>query len=103
MRGNQIVKQDPLPVTGDALSNVPVFSCIIYVRQNADRTVSGRVANLAGLNSSGPSERDVLSRLSREFKAQVMSLHHEGKEIPWIDPPTPAEADELVRSIPVHL
>ena len=104
--GKQIMKPDPeqkLPVTGDAVPNVPVFSCIIYIRQNEDRTVSGRVANLAGLSSSGASERDVLSRLSREFKTQVMGLHQDGKEIPWIDPPTPAESDERVRSIPVHL
>jgi len=51
--------QEKRPVTGDAVPNVPVFSCIIYIRQNEDRTVSGRVANLAGLNTSGTSERDV--------------------------------------------
>lgn len=92
-----------LPITADVAPNVPVFSCIIYIRQNEDRTVTGRVANLAGLSSSGASERDVLSRLSREFKAQVLGLHQEGKEIPWVDPPTAAVPDERVRSIPVHL
>jgi len=100
------VQPDPdkaLTVTGDAVPNAPVFSCTIYVRQNDDGTVSGRVANLAGLTASGASERDVLSRLSREFKTQVMGLHQDGKEIPWIDSPTPAESDERVRSIPVHL
>ena len=100
------MKPDPhekLPVTGDAVPNVPVFSCIIYIRHNEDRTVSGRVANLAGLSSDGASERDVLSRLSREFKAQVMGLHQDGKEIPWIEPLLPVESDERVRSIPVHL
>jgi len=97
------VKPDPLPVTGDAVPDVPVFSCIVYIRQNEHGKVSGRVANLAGLSSDGESERDVLSRLTREFKAQVKSLHQEGKEIPWIDPPVSVEADERVRSIPIHL
>jgi len=45
----------------------------------------------------------VLSRLSREFKTQVMGMHQDGKEIPWIEPPMLAESDERVRSIPVHL
>lgn len=94
---------DKLPVTGDAVPQVPVFSCVIYIRRNEDGKVSGRVANLEGLTSSGFSERDVLSRLSKEFKAQVMSLHQDGKPIPLIEPPLPPEADESVRSIPVHL
>ena len=97
------MKPDPLPLTGDAVPNVPVFRCIIYIRQNEDRTVTGRVANFAGLSSSGAAERDVLSRLSREFKAQVMLLHQDGKEIPLIEPPMPPEPGERVRSIPVHL
>ncbi len=92
-----------LPLTGEAVPNVPVFSCVIYVRTNEDGNVSGRVANFAGLSASGGAERDVLSKLSREFKAHVMELHQAGKEIPWIDPPSPAESDERVRSIPVHL
>ena len=94
---------DKLPVTGDAVPNVPVFSCVIYIRKNEDGNVSGRVANLAGFSASGASERSVLSKISKEFKAQVMSLHQEGKTIPWIEPPLPPAADESVRSIPVHL
>ncbi len=94
---------EKLPVTGDTVPQVPVFSCVIYIRKTEDGKVAGRVANFAGLSSSGFSERDVLSRLSKEFKAQVINLHQEGKPIPLIEPPQPPEPDENVRSIPVHL
>lgn len=99
---------DSLGITGDAKPNVPVFACLVYVCHNVDGTVCGRVANLAGgdsgdIGASGSSERDVLAKVTREFKALVMKMHEEKQEIPWIDPPQPPLDTERVRSIPVHL
>ncbi len=92
----------PLQVTGDARPNVPAFACQLYVRHNDDGTVTGRVANLSGIEITAGTERDVLVRASREFKRQVTQMLADDKEIPWIDPILPAQPDEKVRSIPLH-
>ena len=99
---------NPLEITGDSKPNVPVFSCMVYVQTNEDGTVSGRVANLVGADSgeiraSGNSERDVLSKVTREFKTRVSKILEEGQEIPWIDPQQPPLENEQVRSVPLHL
>jgi hypothetical protein len=99
---------NPLGIAGDSKPAVPVFSCIVYVCKTADGTISGRVANLTGDDSadiiaSGNSERDVLFKLTREFKSRVSRMHGKHQEIPWIDPPHPPLANEQVRYIPVHL
>ena len=96
-----------LPITGDAKPNVPVFACLVYVCHAEDGTVSGKVVNLDGgdagpIEASGSSERDLLGKLTREFKSRVFEMHEQGQAIPWIDPPPP-QADEQTRSIPVHL
>ena len=82
---------------------VPVYRCLVNVRRTEDGIVTGRVANLAGIESSGAAERDVLGRITREFKAKVIEMSEAGQDIQWIDPPTPPEENEQVRSIPVHL
>ena len=78
-----------LGITGDSQPNVPVFTCIVYVHKNEDGTVIGRVANLAGIEASGNSERDVLGKVTREFKTRVFKIFEEGQEIPWVDPQQP--------------
>jgi hypothetical protein len=97
-----------LGITGDAKPLVPVFSCIIYVCKAEDGTISGRVANLAGgdageIRASGNSERDVLLKVTREFKSRVSQLHGDLQEIPWIDPPQRPLENEQVRYVPIHL
>ena len=97
-----------LGITGDSKPNVPVFACLVYVCHNEDGTVSGRVANLAAgdsddIRASGNSERDVLGKVTREFKSRVFKMHEENQEIHWIDPPQPPLENEQVRSVPVHL
>jgi len=92
-----------LGITGDSKPDVPVFTCLVYVHKNDDGTVTGRVANLAGIEASGSSERDVLSRVTREFKSQVFKMFEEDQEIPWVDPPQPPVEGEQVRRVPVHL
>ena len=92
-----------LGITGDSKPNVPVFACIVYVHKNEDGTVIGRVANLAGIEAGGNSERDVLGKVTREFKTRVFKILEEGQEIPWVDPQQPPLENEQVRSVPVHL
>jgi len=101
-------KPNSLDITDDAKPNVPAFACLVYVHTGEDAMVVGRVANLAGgdscdIRASGSSERDVLSKLMREFKSRVSKIFAEGQEIPWIDPPVPPLENEQVRSIPMHL
>ena len=92
-----------LEITGDSKPNVPVFACIVYVHKNDDSTLFGRVANLAGIEASGSSERDVLGKIMREFKSRISKMIEEGQEIPWVDPPQPPLENEQIRSIPMHL
>jgi hypothetical protein len=98
----------PLEITGGAKPAVPAFSCIIYVSKTADGSMSGRVANLAGgeageIAASGASERDVLFKLTREFKSRVARMHEQQQAMPWIDPPPPPLEHEQIRYVPVHL
>jgi len=92
-----------LNITGDAQPSVPTYACLVYVHTDEAGSVIGRVANLAGIESRGASERFVLSKLTQAFKAQVLELHATGQEIPWIEPPEPPAENERVRSIPMHL
>lgn len=82
---------------------VPVFSCIVYVAVDAGGGVRARVANLLGLECTAGSERAALGKIVPAFKKFIAELLHSEKQIPWIDPPTPAEAGEQIRLIPVHL
>ena len=75
-------RPNSLKITGDAKPMVPVFSCTVYVSKNDEGNVRGRVANLAGIDASGNSERDVLVKVSKEFKSRVLKMFEAGEEIP---------------------
>lgn len=94
---------NPFKITDDSRPSVPVFKCLVYVHKHEDSTVIGRVANFAGIEASGASERDVLGKVTREFKSRVSKMLDRGQEIPWIEPPQLPLQDEHVRSVPVHL
>lgn len=81
---------------------VPAFTCLVYVSQDSGQ-VSARVANLAGIQASGSSERDVLGKIVPAFKRRVAELMSSGEEIPWINPPEPMRDGEQRRIVPVHL
>jgi hypothetical protein len=107
-QGSQPDSPNSLGITGNLKPNVPVFACIVYVCKIADGTVSGRVANLAAgdageITATGNSERDVLMKVTREFKSRVLKLHGDNQVIPLLDPPQPLLENEQMRSIPVHL
>ena len=83
--------------------DVPTFSCIAYLSKREDGRTRGRVANLAGIECVGASEREVLSKLIPAFKKQVTEFMQNDGAVPWIDPPVAREPDEQRRIIPAHL
>lgn len=95
------------PKSPDSLASVPalvpVFNCVVYLATLPNSGVRARIANLAGLECDGQSERAALQSIVAAFKRRIAELLANQTEIPWIDPPLPAEAGERVRLIGVHL
>jgi len=82
----------------------PVFNCIVHVaRADATGMIVVRVANLAGIEGRGKTEREAISQAVAAFKAQVGARVAASEAIPWIDPPLPRQAGESERLIAVHL
>lgn len=88
-----------LPIAGEC---VPVFDCHVLLR-TTNEGVTGRAANLDGIEAAGPTERDVLLAIVKKFKQIVKGLTDEGKPIPFREPPRTPESDEVERWVPVHL
>ena len=91
-----------LPIS-DAAAPVPVFDCHVLLRSTGSGTFEARAANLDGVTGSGPTERDALLAIVREFKSTVEQLVRDGKTVPFRDPPAQPQPDEVERWIPVHL
>jgi predicted RNase H-like HicB family nuclease len=82
----------------------PVFNCVVHVvLPNADGIFVARVANLAGIEARGRSERAALSQVVAAFKAIVSNYHSRGEPIPFLDPPPKPGPGETERLIAVHL
>lgn len=97
--------QNPLPLiaTSDC-SPVPVFNCqVILSKPDETGKRTGRVANLAGMTAQGYSERDVLTSITKQFKAKMKEYAAAGQQAPFVDPPELPLAGEVERFIPVHL
>jgi hypothetical protein len=95
------------PKSPDGLASmpapVPVFNCVVYLATRGDGEVHARIANLAGLECDGPSERAALQSIVAAFKKRLAELLASEAPIPWIEPPLAAETSERVRLIGVHL
>ena len=89
---------EPLVVPGD----VPAFPCIIHLTSDGG-VYRGRVANLAGIEAVGNSERELLGKIVPLFKQAVAEFHQRGESIPWVKPVPEPENGECKRFIPVHL
>ena len=101
---NVNMNQTPPPLSlGPVSTNIPVFNCIVHVLRDSTGNVSARVANLSGIVCTASTERDVLTKIVKEFKQVVRELSEKGSEIPWIDPPSTKGPNEQTRFIPVHL
>jgi len=82
----------------------PVFNCIVYLaRPDSAGLVVARVANLAGIEGRGKSEREAISQAVTAFKAQIANYVATSETIPWIAPPPPLPAGQSERLIAVHL
>lgn len=98
------MNQTPPPLSlGPVSTNTPVFNCIVHVLRDSSGNVIARVANLPGIVCTASTERDVLTKIVKEFKQVVRELSEIGSEIPWIDPPSTKGPEEQTRFIPVHL
>jgi len=80
----------------------PVFNCVVHVRRADDGMMVAHVANLAGIEARGRTEREALAQAVAAFKAAVSKYHVAGDPIPWIveSPPGPGETKRLIA---VHL
>lgn len=86
------------------IGEVPVFNCVVNVAQpNAEGMVVARVANLAGIEARGKTEREALSQIVAAFKAEMKRLHDAGAPVPWLDPVEKPQPNESQRLIAVHL
>lgn len=80
----------------------PVFNCIVHVVADGGVVVA-RVANLAGIEARGRTEREALAQIVPTFKTRLAAHVAAGEAIPWLNPPTPLAASETQRLIAVHL
>ena len=92
--------QPPTPPIAQV--DVPAFPCIVHMAVQ-DGVYRGRVANLAGIEVVGSSEREMLGKIVPVFKRTVAEIHQRGDSIPWITPVPEPKPTEIKRFIPVHL
>lgn len=90
-----------IPIASEQPADVPTFGCIVYVSRGESGVVA-RVVNLDGIERTGGSERDALSKIVPAFKKRIGELVQSGEAIPWVEPP-PLEDGQQKRFIPVHL
>jgi hypothetical protein len=84
--------------------DVPVFNCIVNVSRNAaDGLVTARMANLAGLEASGKSEREALAQLIAAVKTYLAARQTDRQPIPWLTTPVSPKTGEVQRFIALHL
>jgi len=82
---------------------VPVFNCVVHVApKDAAGTIVARVANLAGIEGRGKSEREALAQAVATVKTAVGGYHTASEPIPWVDE-APLKPGETQRLIAVHL
>ena len=82
----------------------PVFNCIVNVAPASEGgPVIARVANLAGIEGRGRTEREALAQVVAAFKAVVAKYHAAGETIPWLVETLPPATGEVQRLIAVHL
>jgi hypothetical protein len=83
---------------------VPVFNCVVHVAPPAaDGTIVARVANLAGIEGRGRSEREALAQAVATFKATVSKYHTAGEPIPFLANVVAPAPGEVQRFVAVHL
>jgi hypothetical protein len=84
--------------------SIPVYNCIALVApRGSDGLVHVRAANVAGLRTTGQSEREALQHLVGAFKIIISQATAAGLPVPILAEPLDAAPDEQQRLIAVHL
>lgn len=97
-------KQPPntgLPVES-AAPTPPAFGCIVYFACD-NGVFRGRVANLAEIEVSASSQREMLGQIVARFKSSVSGSLDKGETPAWIVPPADKRPGETKLFLPVHL
>ena len=90
-----------LPVTSNP---VPVFDChVIVTPADGNGVVRVRSATLPDVTASGPTERDALLTIVKEFKEFVRPFSERSEAVPFAEQPEAPDPGESERWIPVHL
>lgn len=85
-------------------SPVPVFNCVVNISPaDSGGTVVARVANLAGIEGRGRTEREALAAAVAAFKSTVARYHAAGEAIPWLPEVAQPQPGETQRFVAVHL
>jgi hypothetical protein len=84
--------------------SIPVYNCIALVAPRGDDgLVHVRAANVAGLRTSGQTEREALQHLVGAFKIIISQATAAGLPVPLLEQPLAAAPNEQQRLIAVHL
>lgn len=84
-------------------ADVPVFDCHILISgPDEDGVLTGIVSNLPEVQGTATNERDLLRKLTTDFKATVQRYTAEKRTIPW-QPTRQPEPGQSQRWVPVHL
>lgn len=83
--------------------SVPVYDCHVLISgPDQNGLLTGVVSNLPEIEATASNERDLLRKITDEFKARVIKYTSENREIPWQANQKP-ESGQQQRWIPVHL
>ena len=87
----------------DLLTVEPSTSITETVRRMNQRRLGYALIVEAGKLTGIFTERDVLTQITKVFRAQIQALSDEKMPIPWIEPPEKAGPGETERFVPIHL
>ncbi|WP_417849813.1 hypothetical protein [Thalassoglobus sp.] len=90
-----------LPIHSDDQS-VPVYDCHVLIGKLDDGTLTGIVSNLPEITATASNERDLLRKISTDFKTRIVKYAEANEEIPWQEKQKPGPGQQQ-RWIPVHL
>ena len=83
--------------------SVPVYDCHVLISgPDQNGQLSGVVSNLPEIKATASNERELLRKMTDQFKARVMKYISDNEEIPWQESQKP-EPGQQQRWIPVHL
>lgn len=85
------------------LSSVPVFNCLVHLRQIEGGDYEAIAVELSGIVGKGSTRRDALAQVVAQFKQYVSGFITRGEEIPWQRPAPPCAAGAQQMFIAVHL